>query len=383
MQAEDVPNTPTVASGGWPELLQELGPIFADRAAAHDRDATFVEDNFEDLKRHRFFALGIPRELGGGGATHRELCDALFQLAGYCGSTALTASMHMHLVATNVWKYKHGQPGEQVLRKVAENELVMVSTGGRDWLSSSGEMTKTDGGYRLSARKAFSSGCEFGDVLVTSARYEDRTKGTQVLHFSLPLSTAGIELQNDWFTLGMRGTGSRTVVLDDVFVPDEAVVLTRPADVWHPVWGVVAGVALPLIMAVYVGVAEKAAEIALGLARRKRPGEETPYLAGELKNRLCTARMALDGMMHLNDDYRFEPSQQLASDMLMRKTICTNAVTAVADKALELAGGVGFFQGVGLERLVRDLHAPQFHPLPEMQQQRFTGRLALGLDAIG
>ncbi|HEX7002560.1 MAG TPA: acyl-CoA dehydrogenase family protein [Trueperaceae bacterium] len=383
MNAEAASGIPTVPNGRWLEQLEELGPVFAERAAAHDKDARFVAENFTDLKKRRFFSFGVPAELGGGGASHSELCGVLRQLARYCGSTALTASMHMHLIAANVWKYRRDQPGEKVLRKVAQEELVLVSTGGRDWLSSSGEMTKAQGGYRVNARKAFSSGCEYGDVLVTSARLEGPSRGAQVLHFSLPLSTEGIELQNDWFTLGMRGTGSRTVALDGVFVPDEAVVLARPADVWHPVWAVVAGVALPLIMAVYVGVAEQAAELALSLARHKRASDELAYLAGELENELTVARLALDGMISLANDYRFEPTQELASEMLVRKTICTGSVMAVAGKALELAGGVGFFQGVGLERLVRDLHAAQFHPLPAKQQHRFTGRLALGLEAVG
>ncbi len=52
------------------------------------------------------------------------------------------------------------------------------------------------------------------------------------------------------------------------------------------------------------------------------------------------------------------------------------------EKALELAGGIGFYRGFGLERLLRDGHAAQFHPLPEKQQHLFTGRLALGLEPI-
>ena len=42
----------------------------------------------------------------------------------------------------------------------------------------------------------------------------------------------------------------------------------------------------------------------------------------------------------------------------------------------------GFYRRAGLERLVRDVHGLQFHPLPEMRQQLFAGRLALGLDPI-
>jgi hypothetical protein len=48
----------------WFEVVQKLGPIFADRVAAHDQEDSFVADNYADLKAHRFFSAGVPTELG-------------------------------------------------------------------------------------------------------------------------------------------------------------------------------------------------------------------------------------------------------------------------------------------------------------------------------
>ncbi|HEU4806290.1 MAG TPA: hypothetical protein VFS91_10905, partial [Nitrobacter sp.] len=64
------------------------------------------------------------------------------------------------------------------------------------------------------------------------------------------------------------------------------------------------------------------------------------------------------------------------------KTIAAEAALATVEKALEAAGGAGFYRSAGLERLLRDAHGAQFHPLPAKRQQRFTGRIALGLDPI-
>lgn len=364
------------------QSVRNLGPVFADRAAVHDLEASFVADNYADLKEHGFFSAGVPSELGGGGLTHAELCKLLRELAHHCGSTALALSMHQHLVAAAIWRYRRGQPGEALLRKVADNQAVLVSTGGRDWLASNGEMQKVEGGFRVSARKAFASGCQAGDVLVASAQYDDPDEGPSVLHFSVSLSAEGVQLLDDWHTLGMRGTGSRTVILEDVFVPTAAVSLKRAQAVWHPVWAVVLGVAMPLIMSVYLGVAEAAAEITRTQARKKPEDPHLPYLLGELTNTLTTAQMAVDGMVELANNYDFEPTVNLADGILIRKTIATNAVVATAEKALEATGGVGFFQGFGLERLLRDVHAAQFHPLPEKAQHHFTGRLALGLEPV-
>jgi len=72
----------------WIDLVHELGKEFEKRSATHDREESFVSDNYEDLKRHRFFAAAIPEELGGGGAPHPVMCDILRTMAGYCGSTS-------------------------------------------------------------------------------------------------------------------------------------------------------------------------------------------------------------------------------------------------------------------------------------------------------
>jgi alkylation response protein AidB-like acyl-CoA dehydrogenase len=130
----------------WTEVAQSLGREFAARAAAHDEEDTFVSSNYAALKEHGMFSAAVPQELGGGGASHRELSDMLRILAQYCGSTALALSMHQHLIAATVWKYRHGQGGEPLLKKIAESQLVLVSTGAGDWLESNGSMSKADGG---------------------------------------------------------------------------------------------------------------------------------------------------------------------------------------------------------------------------------------------
>src|SRR5437764_9512418 len=148
----------------WVALAQQLGTEFAPRAAAHDSDDSFVAENFDILKQHSIFAAGVPQELGGGGASHAELGAFLRELAHHCGSTALALSMHTHLVAATVWRWRQGQPVEPLLKRIAAEETVLISSGGSDWLDSSGKAEKVDGGFRVTARKVFSSGCPMGDL---------------------------------------------------------------------------------------------------------------------------------------------------------------------------------------------------------------------------
>ncbi|MEE8515055.1 MAG: acyl-CoA dehydrogenase family protein, partial [Alphaproteobacteria bacterium] len=331
-------------------LVHKIGPGFAEAAAECDENDRFVAANYQTLKDKKVFSAMVPAALGGGGASHREMCAFLRALAPYCSSTALALSMHQQLCAAAVFNYLHDRPGWKVLEKVAASEAILVSTGANDWLESNGKAEACDGGFRVSAFKPFASGSPMGDVLVTSVPYADPAEGDQVLHFPVPLSSDGVTLKDDWRTMGMRATGSQTVVLDNVFVPEEAVVLRRPQGEYHPAWNVILTNAMPIIMSAYLGVAEAAAAIAREQALKRRADAATPYLLGELTNELTAAQLAVEAMIEIANDWDFAPETDTANAILVRKTLGAKAVLATVEKALEVAGGAGFYRKMGLER---------------------------------
>jgi alkylation response protein AidB-like acyl-CoA dehydrogenase len=366
----------------WIEIVSELGPRFAERAAKSDLSGDFVAENYGELKQRKVFSAAVPVELGGGGASHAQMCQMLRAMARFCPSTALAVSMHQHLVAAAVWRHLHGQPAEALLRRVAEAELVLVSTGAGDWLESTGKAERVDGGFRVTAEKPFGSGCPAGNLAITSAPYDDPEAGPSVLHFPLPLDAPGVSIREDWDTLGMRATGSHTMVFTDVFVPDAAIAMKRPRGTWHPAFSVIVTVAPPIYTAPYVGAAEATAEIARAHARARPTASHLPYQVGEMENALTVARMALRELIENAAGYDFAPEVERASRALVAKTLATNAVLTVASKAVEIVGGGAYFRRSPLERLWRDVQAAQFHPLPETKQLLFTGRVAMGLQPV-
>jgi acyl-CoA dehydrogenase len=269
-----------------------------------------------------------------------------------------------------------------LLERIAKEQLVLFTTGANDWLASSGKAEKVEGGFAITARKAFSSGSPAGDLLLTSAPYLDPAEGWQVLHFAVPAKAPGLRIIEDWKTMGMRGTGSNSISLESVFIPDAGIALRRPRGSFHPFFAVIVTLACPLIVSAYVGVAEAAAASARGNARKRPTESALPFLLGELENHLTAAQIAVDSMVALANDGVFAPSVELANQVLVRKTLGVNAALAAGEKALEASGGSGFYRSSGLERMVRDLHAGQFHPLQEKRQVLFSGRIALGLDPV-
>lgn len=367
---------------GLLETIHTLGPEFERRAAEHDRDDSFVLPNYEELRAARFLAAAIPGDLGGGGITHAEMCDLLRTIGQYCGSTALALSMHQHLLAAVIWRCRRGQGGAEMLKSVAEKQPVLVSTGANDWLESGGEMVRTEGGYLVNATKHFASQSAAGDVLVTSAVLREPEADEQVLHFSVPFRSAGVEVLNDWRTLGMRGTGSHSVRLQGVFVPESAITLRRPRGVFHPVWNVILTAAMPLIMSVYVGIAQKAARTAIAHVRGSAGRQPyTPSLVGAMHNELTSAEVQLADMVRIANNLDFEPLDRNGHDILSRKTNVANACIGVVTKAMDIAGGRAYYRDFGLERLFRDVQAARHHPLQEKEQVRFTGEYLLSLQA--
>jgi alkylation response protein AidB-like acyl-CoA dehydrogenase len=363
----------------WVAIAAELVPPFAARAAGHDADDTFVSENYADLRRRRVFSAAVPAELGGGGASHAEMCEMLRTLAHGCSSTALALSMHTHQVLVPAWRWRHERaPIDGLLRRLAADELILASSGGSDWLTGSGRAEKVDGGYRVSAQKIFASGSPAADLFSTMAVYDDPADGPTVLHFVIAMDAPGVRLHDNWRTLGMRGTGSNDVTLDGVFVPDAAIGVRRPSGRWSHAWHVVAANALPIIYSVYVGVAEAARDVAVREAGRRRDDHAVQDMVGAMETELAAARLAWRSMVDAAN--RGPVGPEVTNDVMIGRTLVGQAVLRTAEVAMEAAGGAAFFRSVGLERLFRDVQGARYHALRGPAQRRYTGRLALGLD---
>jgi acyl-CoA dehydrogenase len=379
MTLTETPTVDRVSRTDWVAVAEELLPILAARAAGHDADDTFVADSFEELRRRRLFSAPVPAELGGGGASQAEMCEVLRTLAHACSSTALALSMHTHQILIPAWRWRHERaPVDAFLRRVADNELIVASSGGSDWLAGSGRAEKVDGGYRVTARKIFASGSPAAALFSTMAVYEDPTAGPTVLHFMVPFGAPGVKIHDNWRTLGMRATGSNDVTLDGVFVPEDAVGARRPSGRWSHPWHIVAAMALPIVYSVYVGVAEAARDVALREAARRRTDPTVQELTGAMDNELTAARLALRSMLEAAGTGTVGP--EVTNQVMIGRALAGQAVLRTVDTAMEVAGGAAFFRSAGLERLFRDAQGARYHALRGSAQRRLAGRLALGLD---
>lgn len=360
------------------ERAREIGPRIAAHASRHDVEGSFVTEAYDELRAAGLLRAAVPVELGGDGATIAELTALQRELGHHCGSTALASAMHQHVVAFTAWRHRRGLPGaEATLRRVAEEQILLVSTGGGDYTHPHGDAVKVDGGYRVTGRKRFASQSVQGAVMSTMFCFDDPEQGRRVLNMAVPFASEGVAVADNWDTLGMRGTASNDIDLVDVFVPEEKVLANRPWGVLDPPLQVISSIAFPIVTGAYLGVAEAAYDAAVAAAARRASVQRQ---IGVMRSRLQVAGWALDGALALVGDDP-TPSYDTVLAVMAAKAEVARAGLEVCDLAMEVAGGPAFFRGSVIERAYRDIRAVKFHPFTPEDTLLALGRDALGADA--
>lgn len=216
------------------DKMAELGPLFAKRAEAVDRDAAFPFENWQDLKSAGLLGIAIPTEAGGLGGDFVAYALASEELGRHCATTGLTFNMHVAttlLVGEIADSLDLTPEARSVLetrraalwRGIIENHHVHsqpfsegVAAGATAGYSTLA--VPVDGGYRVTGRKIFASlaGASTYHNVLCLVEGDDRLRLLGVPHIA-----DGVNIVGDWDPLGMRGTDSRNLVMEDAFVPTE------------------------------------------------------------------------------------------------------------------------------------------------------------------
>jgi alkylation response protein AidB-like acyl-CoA dehydrogenase len=372
------------------ERARSAARVAAEHATRHDRDASFPTEGLAELARSGYLALPVPERLGGGGATVAELVLGNLELAKGDGSLALVVAMHGALLGrvrdASLWP---AQMFERVGREIvaardghgalinslaSEPELGSPSRGGLPSTTA----TRSSNGWRINGRKTFSTGSPVLRWGVVSAADGDR-----VASFLTPLASPGVRIEPTWDTLGMRATGSHTVVFEDVEVGEDAEV--PRADASAPAAGVPHERAWSLtVAAVYLGIAEAARDFAVQFARERTPTAlggksiaSVPHIrqrAGHLDLLLYQARGLLVSAAR---DWDAHPAADMDAALAAAKVVASNTAVMVAEEAMRLVGGSSLDRSAPLERYYRDVRGGLHHPPQDDAALELFARQAL------
>jgi alkylation response protein AidB-like acyl-CoA dehydrogenase len=215
--------------------VAELGPVFRSRMRALDETSSFPFQNFAEAQAAGLHKLTLPAEYGGYGywttGNYSGLYRILEQLAFWDANTAQLLQVHNHAAGIVAF---HATPEQrdQFLPEIADGAFCAslgseahIFENGAEHLES--ELKAVDGGYRLTARKAFASVAAIAKYLMVWCAVEgDSPYADRMLFALVPTNSPGVTLLDDWDMLGMRSTVSCGVSFDDVFVPTSHVIGT-------------------------------------------------------------------------------------------------------------------------------------------------------------
>jgi alkylation response protein AidB-like acyl-CoA dehydrogenase len=377
------------------DWVGRLADVFAERAAEHDRDASFPFDNYTDMQEAGYLRLTVPEEFGGYGASLHELILAQERLAMGDGSTALAVQMHVSPIAqiADMWRATRDPHMEPFFRDVADGKIVWASLTsergvGNSLTDSTVKAERVDGGYRVAGRKIFCTNTDVATHFSFTARYDDPDRGPHVLVLRTAMAADGLQLVRTWDTLGMRATQSNDLEIDGLFVPDEDVIHSFPVDHLDAV--VVKTVfahAMPVFGSVYIGIAGGAMEWAREwvLKSGKEDDAEIQHLLAQMELLRQTARAVLwrfaDEVESGELLTRRSVQEALANSVIAKHVACTNAVQIV-DLVFDVVGGTAYHKRFPIERMYRDVRAGTVMPYNSREAHKLLGKTVLGLEVL-
>ncbi|MBR0758234.1 acyl-CoA/acyl-ACP dehydrogenase [Bradyrhizobium jicamae] len=368
----------------------QLADVFAARAPAHDRDGSFPFQNFADLSKAGLLALTVPAALGGTGAGARDTARVLGIIGKADPSTALVLSMHyiQHLVMARSTRW----PG-RLSRKLAketidgvalinalrvEPELGSPARGGLPATTA----RRTETGWRLTGKKIYSTGAPILKWYAVWAKTDEPE--TRVGLFLVPSGLPGTEIIESWDHLGLRASGSHTVIFDDVVFPLDYEIDARKPDDWKVPDFTQSVVHAIFVAAIYDGVARAARDWLVKFLQERVPANLGAPLATLPRAQEVLggieARLAVNARLIESFATDFDDGLQLSAieSNIIKLTVTNNAAATVED-ALSLTSNHGLSRANPLERHYRDVLCGRVHTPQDDATKISAGRVALGL----
>lgn len=357
-------------------LPDDLLDRIRERAPIHDRENTFPEQDLAELRDAGYLKILVPAERGGAGLGLEQAAILQQRLATASPATAL--SINMHLVWTGVAKVfsDRGVPGLEFVQDGAVAGEVFafgISEGGNDLVlfgSDTDAVPHADGSYAFTGTKIFTSLAPVWTKLGLHG-LDTTSDDAPKLVFAFVDRTDAVTTSDDWDTLGMRATQSRTTRLDGAIAPAAQVVRRiDPGPSPDPIIFGIFSVFELLLASVYTGIARRALDLAVATVQ-KRTSKKTGLAYSQdpdIRWRIADMSLAYDALppqiaaLARDVDEQVDNGARWFTLLSGAKHRAVVMAKHVVDQAILTAGGGSYFSSNELSRLYRDVLAGMFHP---------------------
>jgi len=375
------------------EALKEILPVIAVNAAQAEKDRMVPAENIAMLKGIGLHRAFLPKAYGGMEMSLPDFCDCIALLAGACASTAWAMSLlctHSHQLA--------------MFSKQLQDEIWGANP---DATASSsiapfGKVEEVEGGVMFSGQMGWSSGSDHAEWAIVGCRRLN-AEGAQDYCFAV-LPRSDYTILDDWYAMGMKGSGTKTLSIDNVFVPEHRI--QKAKDMME---GKSAGFGLYPDSKIFYSpyrpyFASGFATIGLGIAERMleafkektrnrvraytgvNVGAATPALMrlAESTHQVAAARAFLEKTWrdHAEHGERHEyPSRETLAFWRTNQGYAVKMCVQAVDRLFEAAGGTAWMESNELQRLWRDSHMTAAHAYTDYDVcTQILGRELMGLE---
>lgn len=348
---------------------------FAGRAEKWDREAIFPMANYKDLHKANLLGICIPKKYKGHGADLKSYSMAAAEMGRYCGATALTFNMHvssclwtgdladdlpMPKRARQIHNKRRAKHYERILKKGAIyaqpfSEGGAAAAGFKPFGTTA---TRVDGGWLINGKKIFASlagSADYYGVLCTEEKENLSRRDT--MYMAIPAKSEGVTVVGEWDPLGMRGTVSRNLLFENVFVNDDEALM--PQGVYFQ-----AAVRWPHMFTsltpTYVGIAQAAYDFTVKYLRGEVPGMPPvkrrmyPTKQHAVAEMLIKLEQTKAMWLQMLGEAGPNPSkEQVLRAYIAQYTVMENS-NDLCRLAIRTCGGQSMLKSLPLERLYRD-----------------------------
>jgi 3-hydroxy-9,10-secoandrosta-1,3,5(10)-triene-9,17-dione monooxygenase len=371
------------------QAVVDLIPDVRLRADAAERERRLPAETMAGLRKAGLFRAFVPRVYGGDERALGEVLDLGVELAAGCPSTAWVGTLFaIHNIAA-CWLEKRGQ--DEIF---ADGPDVRVASS----VAPMGKLVRADGGFRLEGKWSFSSGVEHASWIMVGATLEPDSGDAAPDYVFAFVRASDVTVIDDWHVSGLRATGSKSIELNDVFVPAHRVVLLKTVQdgtapglalhkqpfyrlPWYPVFicafpaaGLGTAIAMLEGFRDYIrsrvdGFSGVAFQTTAGSAARMAEAA-AEIDAARLMFRRDVA--ALDRAARENRPLRPGESERIMYDAPFIMDTCSRAVV----RLFRGSGGKALYESNPLQRHFRDIHAMTQHVAMDLDRAGETyGRL--------
>ena len=341
---------------------------FAPRAAEIDQKEEFPWRNKKVLEENGLLGIQVPEEYGGAGAGMLSLAIVIEEVARVCASTSVILTTQALATDPLIIGGNHAQKLKW-LKPMAEGSVlgacaITEPAAGSDVTSINTTAVRKSGGYLINGTKIFITNGGVSDI-ITVVAYTDKAKGHKgISMFVVPKGTPGFSVGKEEKKLGIRGSDTRELILEDCFVPEENI-LGKPGEGFKILMKTF-NYTRPGVAAQALGIAQGAMDEVLKyckeriqFGKRITDFQGVQWVIAEMALRIELARTMIYRVCSTIDN---EPeSRDIPRLASMAKWYASDTAMQITTDAVQLFGGYGYSREYPVERMMRDAKITQIY----------------------